>query len=218
MLDESSNKKYLPICLNLNNKNVVIFGGGRIAYQKAKILSKYGANINVIAKEFFKGFYKLKNITLIQKEIDIKDLKSNYSFVVCALNDSKLNKKIYDFYANKNIPINVVDQPHLCNCIFPAILEQKDISIAISTNGKMAGFSRYLKLCIKRWLRKDAYKILEELSLMRSKLKEKIPSVTKRIRIVRKVLKQYDFLGEKQGSRSFKDIKNLIKTAFSPYI
>ncbi len=210
--------KYLPVCLDLRQKAVVIFGGGKIAYEKAKILTRYATNIEVISKEFDKRFYNLQNATLIQKEIDKSDFHDYYSFVVCATNDESLNKMIYEYYSNKNIPVNVVDQPCLCNVIFPAILEKKDITIAIFTNGKVPGFSRYLKQCLKKWLPANAPKILVELSKMRKKLQGKIKDHRKRMKIIRKILKEYDFLSTKYQKKSFNKIKKDISNAFKPYI
>lgn len=214
----STKMKYLPICMNLQDKPVVIFGGGKVGYEKAKILTRYATNIKVISKEFDKRFYKLHNITLIQKKIDKNDFHNDYSFVVSATNDELLNKTIYKYYSKKNIPINVVDQPHLCNVIFPAILEKKDITFAISTNGKVPGFSRYLKQCLKKWIPSYAPKILVELSKWRNKLKEKIQDHRKRMKIIRKILKKYDFLSIKYQKEPFNKIKNDISEAFKPYL
>ncbi|MFN7181968.1 MAG: bifunctional precorrin-2 dehydrogenase/sirohydrochlorin ferrochelatase [Planctomycetota bacterium] len=214
----SNTKKYMPVCLNLNGKEVVVYGGGKIAYQKTRTLVRYGARVTVIAEKFDEKFNRLKNVTLIAKKIGKSDLKSKYSFVICALNDKKLNEKIYEFYTNKNIPVNVVDNRELCSVIFPAILNQKDISIAISTNGKMAGLSRYLKQSLKKWLHKDTHKLLRELARMRIKLKKKIPSFEKRQKIIRKILNEYDFFSKMQHGESFQAIKEKIKDAFSAYV
>lgn len=210
--------KYLPLFINLQNKKIVIFGGGRTGYDKAKVLIKYCPNVTVISNKFYKKFRNLKNITLIQKNIEDSDLKDDYSLVISATNNETLNKKIFEHYAGKNILINVVDKPDLCNVIFPAILERKDITFAISSGGKVPGFSRYLKQCLKKWLPSNTHKILNEIYKMRQKLKEKIKNYKKRMLIIRKVLKKHDFLSPKYQKMPFKKIKKIIHNAFDVYL
>lgn len=210
--------KYLPICLNLKGKKAVIFGGGKIGYNKAKILARYCDDIKIISKEFYKKFFKLQNVTLIQKEIDKSDFRNAYSFVISATNNELLNRKIYEYYSKKNVPVNVVDQPHLSTVIFPAILERKNVTFAISTNGKVPGFSRYLKECLQKWLPANTSQILNELHKMRNKLKQKIKDYRKRIKIIRKILKENDFLSIKYRKKPFKLIRKDIHNAFATYL
>ena len=52
----------LPLFFNLNNKTVLIVGGGDIAYRKAQLMAKAKAKLVVIAKHFeaeFLDFYSL---------------------------------------------------------------------------------------------------------------------------------------------------------------
>jgi precorrin-2 dehydrogenase / sirohydrochlorin ferrochelatase len=79
------NMKYLPLNINLYDKKVVIYGGGEVAYSKAKILANFCNNITVIAAEFDERFSTLKNITLVKKQIEESDLSDCYSLVICAL-------------------------------------------------------------------------------------------------------------------------------------
>lgn len=48
-----------PIMINLQNKKIVVIGGGKIAYSKVKTLIKYNPKIKVISKELDKRFEEL---------------------------------------------------------------------------------------------------------------------------------------------------------------
>ena len=43
--------KFFPVSIDLNNKNVLIIGAGKIALRKVETLLNYNCNINVITKE-----------------------------------------------------------------------------------------------------------------------------------------------------------------------
>ena len=43
--------KFFPVSIDLNNKNVLVIGAGKIALRKIETLLNYNCNINVITKE-----------------------------------------------------------------------------------------------------------------------------------------------------------------------
>ena len=45
--------KFFPVSIDLNNKNVLIVGAGKIALRKVETLLNYNCNINVITKKIF---------------------------------------------------------------------------------------------------------------------------------------------------------------------
>ena len=43
--------KFFPVSINLNNKNILVIGAGKIALRKTETLLNYNCNIIVITKE-----------------------------------------------------------------------------------------------------------------------------------------------------------------------
>ena len=43
--------KFFPVSIDLNNKNILVIGAGKIALRKVKTLLDYNCNITVITKE-----------------------------------------------------------------------------------------------------------------------------------------------------------------------
>ena len=43
--------KFFPVSIDLNNKNVLVIGAGKIALRKIETLLNYNCNITIITKE-----------------------------------------------------------------------------------------------------------------------------------------------------------------------
>ena len=110
--------KFFPVSIDLNNKNVLVIGAGKIALRKIETLLNYNCNINVITKEILEEKF-LENIFL----------------VIAATNNEVLNKNISQLCISKNILVNNVTSKDDMNIRFMSIYEKDDIQIAISANG-----------------------------------------------------------------------------------
>ena len=110
--------KFFPVSIDLNNKNVLVIGAGKIALRKIEILLNYNCNINVITKEILEEKF-LENIFL----------------VITATDNEILNKEISQLCMSKNILVNNVTSKDDMNVRFMSIYEKDDIQIAISANG-----------------------------------------------------------------------------------
>ena len=109
--------KFFPVSINLNNKNILVIGAGKIALRKTETLLNYNCNINVITKDILEEKF-LENIFL----------------VVVATDNETLNKKISQLCMSKNILVNNVTSKDDMNVRFASIYEKDDIQIAISAN------------------------------------------------------------------------------------
>ncbi|WP_231267042.1 NAD(P)-dependent oxidoreductase, partial [Clostridium botulinum] len=50
--------------LDIRNRNVVVVGGGKVAFRKTKKLLEFGANVILISPQLINEFNDLKNIYL----------------------------------------------------------------------------------------------------------------------------------------------------------
>ena len=110
--------KFFPVSIDLNNKNVLVIGAGKIALRKIETLLNYNCNITVITKEVLEEKF-LENIFL----------------VITATDNEILNKEISQLCMSKNILVNNVTSKDDMNVRFMSIYEKDDIQIAISANG-----------------------------------------------------------------------------------
>ncbi len=139
--------KYYPVMINIENKNCLVIGGGKVALRKIKSLLDYDVNITVISPELcseLEDILSQNRINWLKKNyntIDIKD--SNFIFV--ATNDKSVNKMVYKEAKKKNILVNVVDNSDLCDFIIPSKVKRGDLTISISTNGKSPALTKKIR-------------------------------------------------------------------------
>ena len=131
--------KFFPVSIDLNNKNILVIGAGKIALRKVKTLLEYNCNITVITKKVVeKEFFDL------EKENKIKILKNqefeekfldNIFLLVSATYNKEFNDKVSKLCTNKNILVNNITSRDNMNLRFMSILSNDDIQISITANG-----------------------------------------------------------------------------------
>ena len=131
--------KFFPVSIDLNNKNVLVIGAGKIALRKVETLLNYNCNIIVITKEILEEkFLELERNDKI-KILKNQEFKENFLqdifLVVVATDNEVLNKNISQLCMNKNILVNNITSKDDMNVRFMSIYEKDDIQIAISANG-----------------------------------------------------------------------------------
>ena len=163
---------YFPIFVDLKDKNILIIGGGAVAYRKIEKLLPFEANIFVIAKEIKdERIENLKGkISIEIREFRFEDLEKK-DIVINATDDIEFQKKVFERCLELKIPVNSVDTPEYCSFIFPAYIKEGDVVIGISTSGKAPILSKELKKILKRCLPQNLASILENLAKKRAFLK-----------------------------------------------
>ena len=170
--------KYFPFFLQLDQLPCLIVGGGSVAERKLDLLIKAKADITVISLEFsdyILDLAKTHNIRCLKEEYSIKILEKNkYNFVISATNDVSLNERVAKDCKKYNIIVNVVDQPEICDFIFPSILERGDITVAVSTGGASPVLARVLRTKLETMVPGSYGKLAEIVSANRIKVREKM--------------------------------------------
>ena len=131
--------KFFPVSIDLNNKNVLVIGAGKIALRKIATLLNYNCNITVITKEIleekFLELEKNNKIKIFKNQEFEEKFLENIFLVVVATDNEVLNKNISQLCMNKNILVNNITSKDDMNVRFMSIYEKDDIQIAISANG-----------------------------------------------------------------------------------
>ena len=154
--------KFFPVSIDLNNKNILVVGAGRVAYSKVMKMIAYGANIKVLTTEIEEDkFYILDNekiisliITKDENNFDEKFLE-NIFLVVMATDNKEFNKKIAKICIEKNILVNNITSKDDMNLRFSSIYENDEYQISVSAYGNPKK-SVEMKNRIKEFLEKDS--------------------------------------------------------------
>jgi siroheme synthase-like protein len=131
----------------LENKKILVVGGGSVANRKIDLLAIRGAHTIVVTKQASDRLKELEKQSLIflkEKEYETSDLEY-MDYVIAATDNSDLNHNIYEECKVRNILINVVDDPEHCDFIFPSILRRGSITFTVSTGGKSPFLSAFLR-------------------------------------------------------------------------
>ena len=131
--------KFFPVSIDINNKNILVIGAGKIALRKVETLLNYNCNIIVITKDILEEkFLDLEEDNKIKilknQEFEEKFLQDIF-LIITATNNEVLNKNISQLCMNKNILVNNITSKNDMNVRFASIYEKDDIQIAISANG-----------------------------------------------------------------------------------
>lgn len=169
-----------PINLKLDELDVVIIGGGEVAYRKCKNFLEFNKNVTIVSKQILNKFYDLKgNIKIIKddyKEIYIKDA----SVIIAATNNRELNMEIGLYCRAKNKLVNVVDNIEISNFTVPSYIKRGDLLISVSTGGKSPSLSSKIKKEIEERYTEDYEEYLNVLGAIRKKVIKKYEDKSKR--------------------------------------
>ncbi|GAA66114.1 siroheme synthase CysG [Pseudoalteromonas sp. BSi20429] len=139
--------QYLPIFTKLDNKPVLVVGGGEVALRKCRAFLKARASVTLIAPWFcdeLKEHAHNNEVTLIDAYFDESHLDGKM-LVIAATDRDEVNNNVFELANARNVFVNVVDDQPKCTFIFPSIVDRDPITIAISSAGTAPVLARRLR-------------------------------------------------------------------------
>jgi len=139
--------QYLPIFTKLDNKPVLVVGGGEVALRKCRAFLKARANVTLVAPWFcdeLKEHAHNNEVTLIDAYFDESHLEGKM-LVIAATDRDDVNNNVFELANARNVFVNVVDDQPKCTFIFPSIVDRDPITIAISSAGTAPVLARRLR-------------------------------------------------------------------------
>ena len=137
-----------PAFLKLENRLVIVIGGGSIASQKIPSLLQAGARARVISPELhphLAEYVRRREIDWHPKPFSPDDLEGAF-LVIAATSIRELNASVFAEAERRNILCNSVDDIDHCHFYYGSVLQRGDLQIAISPNGKSPAFAQRLRL------------------------------------------------------------------------
>lgn len=180
---------YFPAFLQLNDKKILLVGGGNIAQEKLEKLLDFTDDIRIISLEISASMQELIQSKGLEYELrayqkgDIKD----YAIVIVALDDIPLQAEIFEESKEYKCLCNAVDSVDYCDFIFPSYVKEEDLTIAISTGGASPAFAKHFKRYIKELIPSTVGEFLKEMKVLRKGL----PKGKERMKILDKKAEAY---------------------------
>ena len=108
--------------------------------------------------------------------------------MIAATDDPEAQQRIWEEAQSCGVLINTVDVPARCNFILPAVVQQGDLTLAISTQGKSPAFAAWLRRVLVRWVGPEYRVLLEMLERIRPEVRRRAPEFERRKRFYESVL------------------------------
>ena len=154
----SKTSNLFSIELNLEGKNVLVVGGGRIAYRKVKTLLPTGARITVVAPQFDPEFETLESasgqsalnnqvssLVLKRRPYEPLDLRGIFMVFICT-DQPAVNAQVSNDARARRILVNNACDYLDGDFIVPARMDfGENIAVTVSTQGRAPSLAKKLK-------------------------------------------------------------------------
>jgi uroporphyrin-III C-methyltransferase/precorrin-2 dehydrogenase/sirohydrochlorin ferrochelatase len=185
---------FLPIFLNIKNRNCLVVGGGEVAARKIALLRKAGAHVTVVAPRISIEIEE----QLCQQPGQGKivycagpfhpDHLAGAALAIAATNDPDVNRMVSEAAGRLHLPVNVVDNPALCSFIMPSIVDRSPILIAVSSGGASPVLARLLRARLETLIPAVYGRLAAHASDFRGRVKRAFPHPEARRRFWENVL------------------------------
>lgn len=180
---------YFPMFYSLDNKNILLIGGGYIAYEKLEKLLDFTKDIDIISpllNDDMKNKIKEYDLPYKKNKYEVGDYK-NYDIIIVAVDDFDVQKSIYEETRNTSCLCNCVDFAKYCDFIFPSYVKKEDLIIAISTSGSSPALAKALKVYIRNKIPSNITEFLKEMKNLRTSM----PKGKERMNYFEEKVKEY---------------------------
>ncbi|MCF5880482.1 siroheme synthase CysG [Aeromonas veronii] len=181
---------YLPIFCRLDNKPVLLVGGGDVAERKARLLLDAGARLTVVAPELDPELAELAangSIEWLAGEFVPEQLAGKW-LVVAATDRREVNALVYQSANQARIFANVVDDPKRSSFIMPSIIDRSPLMVAISSGGKAPVLARLLREKLEALLPQHLGAVATFAGSLRERVKARFASMGERRRFWERLL------------------------------
>ncbi|WP_157801877.1 NAD(P)-binding protein [Gracilibacillus salitolerans] len=182
---------YLPLFLNLQNKQIVIIGGGQVAERRLIRLLPFKENITIVSPALDKSLrqlIELHNVYWLQTTCQQEHFKKA-DLIVIATNDPITNQ-----YVLENAPtsawINAAHQAEAGNIHFPITIQKGKLQIAISTGGASPILAKKLKKSLEAELPDQYEQYIDFLFEARQLIKQLNISVATRKQLLHEIVEK----------------------------
>jgi len=164
-----------PIFLKVSNLHILIVGGGNVALEKLSFLlnSSPKAQVEMVAPMFREETIALANKFNIKMTTALYDASYlNGKHIAIATTDNvPVNEQVYHDCRERQILVNVADNPPFCDFYMGGIVTKGNVKVAISTNGKSPTTAKRLRQFFEDVLPENIDDLVKNLNEFRKMIK-----------------------------------------------
>jgi len=147
----------LPLSFNLQNRKILLVGGGKAALEKFYQLKRTGCKLTLVAKKISPDMQNAlagqfnSQVEVLCRPFADEDLENKY-MVFSAVDDETVAEQIFRLCRERNILINSADDKARCDFYTNALIDRGSVQVSVSTNGRFAGLSAILRRHLEKVL------------------------------------------------------------------
>ena len=198
---------YFPFFAEIKDEKCLVVGGGMVALRKIEKLLPFGVKITVVSPAFCAEIEEMTDIRKVQRPFEKKDIEG-MRFVIGATDEEAVNGKISALCREKNIPVNIVDDPAKCTFFFPALVKRGEFVAGFSTGGGSPLAAQFVRRQVEDAVPAGFDRVMEIMADVRGKIKEEISDIKIREHIFKEI---FALALEKEGNVTETEINEIIR-------
>ncbi len=195
--------KYFPLFADLEDRRVLVVGGGDVAERKIRLLLDAGAKVDVVAPALNEWLSKRLAVgpargggrgrdpvrtRWVARHFDAGQLRGA-ALVIAATSDRDVNAGVAAAASSMSILVNVVDDAELSTFIVPAIVDRSPLVVAVSSGGTAPVLARLVRERIEALVDESTGALASLLEGWRSRIKTAFPEVAVRRRFYERAVR-----------------------------
>lgn len=175
-----------PLFADLQDRPVLVVGGGVVAARKIEALLAAGADVGVVARELGErvaAWVAQGRIRHLGAIFNPAQLRAVW-LAIAATDDEALNAEVSRAAQARRVFVNVVDRSALCSFQVPAVIERGPLQVAISSAGTAPVLARQLRERIEALLDDSLGALASLLGRWREAIRARLPEVPARRRFL----------------------------------
>ncbi|MGB2079352.1 MAG: siroheme synthase [Vibrio sp.] len=203
--------RYFPIFLDLNQKPVLVVGGGDVACRKVDMLLRAGALVTIVSPHLHPQLQQAveRGELAWEKRFYQSDLLTGFVQVWATTDNPDLNHEVHADAKAANILVNVVDDTPYCDFITPSVINRGRIQIAISSGGGAPVLIRKIREKFETQLAQNLSLVADFATSKRDDIKQHLPNVDLR----RKFWERYFEHPDVESATSREQLESLYQDA-----
>lgn len=158
---------YFPLFVDLEGKNVLIVGGGKVAMRKVEKLIPFGCRVTVVSGKI-RDEIRAMDACVFQRDFEDGDV-DNRDLVIAATDEPALNTRVCNLAKEKKIPVNSVDDKKNCTFLFPALVKRGKLTVGVCSSGASPSAAKWVKKQVEDVLPDKTEEILDYLDDLRGR-------------------------------------------------
>jgi precorrin-2 dehydrogenase/sirohydrochlorin ferrochelatase len=164
-----------PVFLKVTELNTLVVGGGNVALEKLTFLLKSSpdANVEMVSPMFREETVALANkhgVKMFEQPYDTSFITGKHIVIATTDNDA-VNQQVHADCKERNILVNLADNPPFCDFYMGGIVTKGNVKIAISTNGKSPTMAKRLRQFFEEVIPENINDLAENLNEYRKTIK-----------------------------------------------